>query len=165
MKVNSLLAIPLYLGLIGSASAAIDCGPNAPTIDTRQSPYSALQTVHNVAVYSDFEVRNETLSQLAGAYRTKNGIAKLPAGATFKVIYEDGSRECAGVVSATSSLGAVPIPNTQKEVGYYEDSGGYLRNFTRTSSSGSFYAYNICFDYYTNGRVTDTQCSVTTYRF
>ena len=85
------------------------------SIDARQPPYNSLSNVQGTTIHSDWEIRNAGLTQIAAAYRLIHGLSTLQTGSVFRVTWGGGSSEGASVVSAFSSLGAVPIPDTQTE--------------------------------------------------
>lgn len=85
------------------------------SIDARQSPYNGLSNVQGTTIHSDWEIRNAGPTQIAAAYRLLHGLSALQTGSVFRVTWGGGSSESASVVSAFSSLGAVPIPDTQTE--------------------------------------------------
>jgi hypothetical protein len=98
----------LFVVLITVALIAVAAGI---TIDARTFPYNQVNSDHDINDGSDFDSRNSAGTGLAGAYRAVHG--GLPVGTKFTVIYGDGGGETAPVVSTTSTLGAVPDPNSQ----------------------------------------------------
>ena len=61
-----------------------------------------------------------------------------PVGASFKMVYGDGTRECARVINPLGTVGAGPIPDTQRDAPAFEGneagfqdirSPGIQRNF------------------------------------
>lgn len=83
------------------------------SIDGRTEPYRSLSNVNGTSTNSDSLIRNVGLTQAAATYRLSHGPSSLPAGSTFRMTWPNGSSEGGAITSTTSSLGAVPIPNTQ----------------------------------------------------
>ena len=121
------LALLLSLGLSNLAMAQT----TIPTIDATSAPYNSIDSLRGVGIASNSMVRAAALSSAAGAYRARYGIyalTKLKIGERFKMKYQDGTSETALVESQTSSLGAVPVPGTQRDangalVGGYSGGG------------------------------------------
>lgn len=83
------------------------------SIDGRTEPYRSLSNVNGTSINSDALIRSVGLTQAAATYRLSHGPSSLPAGSTFQMTWPNGSRESGAITSTTSSLGAVPVPNTQ----------------------------------------------------
>lgn len=141
------------------AQAVLNCG--GPTIDVREKPYKDIQSVieQSVGISDEQAVRASQLHAVAGAYREKYGWQTLGNGSSFKMIYKNGTRECAVVVNKLNSYGTVPIDGTQSDGMTFnvESSRWFIRQF---STSGFHGTYRICYDYYSNGEWTATQCTV-----
>ncbi|MDC8013898.1 hypothetical protein [Tahibacter soli] len=149
------------------ALAQLNCG--GPTLNTNQPPYSQLETVRNsfVTIEDEEAVRSGLITALVGAYRSipGNGTFSLPPGSPVRVVYEDRSKECGIVISQTGSMSAVPVPGSRREApgggaGGGENTNMYIRQFQRNGVNGF---YQVCYDYYSNGELTETQCSVQTW--
>lgn len=143
------------------AHALLKCGGGGTKVDTHLTPYSSLPMVNGLNAYSEAELRSAAITQFAGAYRVANGILTLPVGSTFKVIYQDDSRECAQVVSTTGSFGAGPIAGTQRDsAGTWEveQTDLYIRNFQRNVPRSGW--YRVCYDYYSDNVLTESSCSI-----
>lgn len=159
------LAICLVAVSSPAAVASLNCG--GPALNTNQPPYSLLPEVLNslTTIHDEEAVRSDLMTRLVGAYRAKNGITSLPAGSSVRVIYEDQTRECGLVVTPIGSMGVVPVPGSSREgpgggTGGVENTNMYIRQFQRNGLHGS---YQVCYDYYSNGELTETQCSVQTW--
>ena len=76
-------------------------------IDTADSRYAGLSQVRVTSVQSGEQVRRTGASQVAALYRAQSGLpfASLPPGATFQVVWPDGSTETVTVVDPASSTG------------------------------------------------------------
>jgi len=76
-------------------------------IDTADSRYQNLSQVRLTSVKSDEQVRRVGAAQVAALYRAQSGMpfASLPPGATFQIVWPDGSTETVTVVDPTSSTG------------------------------------------------------------
>ena len=96
--------------------APIAIGQIVTTINASNSPYDSRPAIQGVTVQSDTFVRTGALSQAAGVYRSQTGglSSPLKVGATFKMIYEDGSSELGVIVSLSSDTDAAPVPGTQQ---------------------------------------------------
>lgn len=107
---------------LSTASAAFGDGSGL-TIKTSLPFFKDLPAVQDVTIHSDYEIRQAADTAVAGAYRTRVPDG-LPAGKTFKIVYLDGSSESVVITSPLSSLGASPIPGSQKEAGSSGGSSG-----------------------------------------
>lgn len=157
----SLCMSALAVCYANEAHAMLKCGGNGTKIDAGLSPYSALPQGNGITAYSEEELRSTAITSFAGAYRLANGVGALPVGSTFKVIYQDDSRECAQIVSTTGSFGAVPVAGTQRDsagTGEVEDTDLYIRNFQRNYPRNGW--YRVCYDYYSDGYLTATECNI-----
>ena len=78
------------------------------------------------------------------------------------MIYKNRTRECGIVTGAVNSYGTVPLDGTQRDGSSFvvEESSWYLRQFRPTGAYAMHGTYQICYDYYSNGELTDTQCTV-----
>lgn len=76
-------------------------------IDTADIRYQNLSQVHLTSVKSDEQVRRMGAAQVAALYRARSGMPfdALPPGATFQIVWPDGSTETVTVVDPTSSTG------------------------------------------------------------
>ncbi len=76
-------------------------------IDTADIRYQNLSQVHLTSVKSSEQVRRMGAAQVAALYRAQSGMpfASLPAGATFQIVWPDGSTETVTVVDPASSTG------------------------------------------------------------
>ncbi len=76
-------------------------------IDTADMRYQNLSQVHLTSVKSGEQVRRMGASQVAALYRAQSGMPfdSLPPGATFQIVWPDGSTETVTVVDPTSSTG------------------------------------------------------------
>ncbi|OUL31430.1 hypothetical protein BV378_01785 [Nostoc sp. RF31YmG] len=76
-------------------------------IDTADIRYQNLSQVHLTSVKSDEQVRRMGAAQVAALYRAQSGMpfASLPPGATFQIVWPDGSTETVTVVDPASSTG------------------------------------------------------------
>lgn len=138
--------------------AGLKCGTT--TIDVRQAPYSTTPGIQgsNVNVYSAENDRIALDSAMAAKYRTINGAGTLGENAIFRAIYKNGSRECVGITSASSSSGARPIPGFQRDLSdpvIVEDS--ITLNYFRVNYPHPGW-YRICYDYFSNGQLTQSEC-------
>ncbi|MBB6246326.1 hypothetical protein [Rhodanobacter sp. A1T4] len=107
--------------LIGNASA-LGGGGKGLSIQTTLPIYKNLSNVVGTDNSSDETIQTAGATQVAAVYRLS--VAEgLPAGATFRIVWQDGSSESILVASTTSSLGAVPIPGSQKAAGASGGSG------------------------------------------
>jgi hypothetical protein len=145
----------------GYAHAKLDC--RGPAIKANLAPYSSLPAITNqdVGITDDEIVRSSVMTAVAGAYRVHNGVGTLPIGSTFKMVYKDGTRECGHVISRTGSIQVNPVPNSQREYagpGEVEGTSWYINLFNRNQPQTGF--FTVCWDYYTNGVRTDTECEV-----
>lgn len=163
-KVVSLLLCAVILVFSSYANAnGFKCGAGV-RIDVRNPPYSTLQAVANqyVTINDMGELRGEVMTAVAGAYRFGRP-GSLPSGSVFKVIYRDGSRECAFVATTIGSAGAFPIPGTSRSnpggVREVENTSIYVQQFLRPSPTVSGW-YRVCFDYYSNDELTATECHI-----
>jgi len=163
-KVISLLLCAVIFVFSSTAGAAgFKCGVGLK-IDARNAVYSHLPAVNgqDVGINDIIDLRGEVMTAVAGEYRfTRPG--SLPAGSLFKMIYKDGSRECAVVATTSGSVGVVPVPDTARpnpggtlEV---ENTALYIQQFLRPSPTVSGW-YRVCYDYYSNGEVTATECHI-----
>lgn len=84
-------------------------------IDTADHRYQPL-SVKRITVGADAQLRQHGACQVAAVYRASSGMpfASLPAGATFQVVWPDGSTETMTVVDPSSPSGAVPVPGSQQ---------------------------------------------------
>lgn len=164
MVVKSILASLLLLvlgGLSTQASAMLKC--NGPTIKTTVAPMNTWPAVVNedVGVGDNEFVRVGFLSKIAASYRLQHGLDKLPLNSTFKIVYEDGSRECARVVSKASSAAVFPVAGSQKASAgpmEVESTSLYIQMFQVNKPEIGW--YTVCYDYYSNGTLTATECTV-----
>ncbi|HEY9254793.1 MAG TPA: hypothetical protein VIP30_09670 [Stenotrophomonas sp.] len=76
-------------------------------IDTADGRYQKLSQVRLTSVKSDEQVRRVGAAQVAALYRAQSGMpfTTLPPGATFQIVWPDGSTETVTVVDPTSSTG------------------------------------------------------------
>lgn len=159
---NAALLLLACLALSPSAHALKQC-PSATTIDARLPTYQTAANLH-VTVADSEEVRSGVLTSAIGMYRLQNGILKLPVGSMIKMIYRDGSRECAAVISRTGTPMGDPIPDTARRPGdtvTVEDTIIYIKKYQFERPAGSAQAwFNVCYDYYTNGVLTDSECHI-----
>jgi uncharacterized membrane protein YgcG len=119
MKRLLLGCLALFLSM---ASVAFGDGSGL-TIKTSLPLYKDLPAVQDVTIASDYEIRQAADTAVAGAYRARVPDG-LPAGKTFKIVYLDGSSESVVITNPLSSLGATPIPGSQKSAGSSGSSGG-----------------------------------------
>jgi hypothetical protein len=161
---SSLLCAAILVFSFNAQAAGFKCGAGIK-IDARNAPYSTLTAVNgqHVGINDILELRSEVMTAVAGEYRFRRPPGALPAGSLFKMIYRDGSRECAVVATTSSSLGAVPVPNTARpnpggtlEV---ESTALYIQQFQRPGPNVSGW-YRVCYDYYSDGEVTATECHI-----
>lgn len=75
--------------------------------------YNELSNVRGTTIDTDEETRTSGLTQAAAQYRLIHGPRSLPVGTAFRMKWPDGSGEAAVIVSPTSAVGALPIPQTQ----------------------------------------------------
>lgn len=76
--------------------------------------YGNLSNVLGTSIASEAEIRTAGLSPAAVRYRQISGQSSLPVGSEFTMVWEDGSSERASINSRVSSLGATPIPGSQR---------------------------------------------------
>lgn len=95
-----------------------------PQINAGNAPYSSLANVNGTTVHSDFEIRIAAGFQIAGTYRTMNGLGTLGNGATFTVTYANGSKETFIIANKYSTVGTAPVPGTQKDANGNTIGGG-----------------------------------------
>jgi hypothetical protein len=96
------------LFLSGAALAA------AIIIRASDENYGNLSNVRSTSIASEVEIRAAGLSQAAVRYRQISGQSSLPVGSEFTMVWNDGSSERGSINSRTSSLGATPIPGSQR---------------------------------------------------
>jgi hypothetical protein len=158
---RNLLAAAFPMSVSVPVRAALNCG--GPTLNANLAPYNTLHTVtsQNVGIDDEDAVRIGQMTAMAGEYRSKNGPGTLGPGKPFGVIYENRSKECGIVITTTGSTGAVPVPGSKRapprEGLAVENTNMYIRQFQRNGTNGF---YQVCYDYYSNGELTETQCSV-----
>lgn len=147
----------------GVLASGLDCG-SGPTLNVNQLPYSGINDIAN-SYYtiedSDWD-RAALMTRLVAIYRSTYGVTTLPPGAMVKVVFHDRSRECGVVVSRAGTIQAKPVPGTSRTApgggaGGVENTNFYLQQFQGNGDHGY---YQICYDYYSNGELTETQCSV-----
>lgn len=148
-------------GLSAPASALLKCG--GPTIRASDSPFNTSPGIVNqdVGITDEELVRIGLLTEIAGLYRSTYGQSKLPVGSTFKMVYKDNSRECATVVSKLASPGVFPVAGSQRSGGgplEVEGTSLYIQMFNLNKPEVGW--YTVCYDYYSNGTLTATECSV-----
>lgn len=159
-----MLLCALVLVFSSNAHAAgFKCGAGLK-IDARTAAYSHLPAVNgqHVGIGDITDLRGEVMAAVAGQYRsTRPGV--LPAGSLFKMIYRDGSRECAIVATTSGSVGVVPVPGTARQnpggTLEVENTALYIQQFLRPSPTVSGW-YRVCYDYYSNDDVTATECHI-----
>lgn len=162
-KIFGLLLCVGFMAFSSPASAVLKCGTAGIKIDARNFPYSAVSAVQkqDVGITDDWSLRAEVMTGVAGAYRLQFG--SLGPGSMFKMIYKDGTRECAAVGSTTASLGTVPVPGTASNgpnaVLEVENTSLYIQQFQRPQTGVAGW-YRVCFDYYSNGQLTTTECHI-----
>lgn len=149
-----------------SALAVMNC--NGPAIDARLPPYSGLSAVanQNIGAFDEDVLRGNVMTAVIGAYRGLHGPTSMDPGKTFKMIYKDASKECGVVVNRVGSLGAIPVPDTQRPAPGngpidVENTRIYLQQFNRINQLHG--SYQVCYDYYSDGVLTATQCTVQTW--
>ncbi|MBN8738402.1 MAG: hypothetical protein J0H86_02755 [Xanthomonadaceae bacterium] len=143
------------------ASALLKCG--GPTIRASDAPFSTSPGIVNqdVSIADDEFVRVGLLTEMAGLYRSTYGLSKLPVGSTFKMVYKDNSRECATVISKLASPGVFPVAGSQRVGGgpmEVENTSLYIKMFNLNKPEVGW--YTVCYDYYSNGSLTATECTV-----
>ena len=163
MKTTTILLA--WLAFASSAQALKHC-PSATTLDTRILPYSTPSAVSGqyVTVDDDQDIRQSVMTSVIGTHRSTHGLFTLPPGSMFKIIYRDGSRECGAVISSNSSVMGDPIPDTARRPSdpiIVEDTKIYIQKYQFERPAGSPQAwFNVCYDYYTNGVLTDSECHI-----
>lgn len=148
-------------GISTQASALLKCG--GPTIKANNFPMNTWPAVVNsdVGITDEEFVRVGFLTQIAASYRLEFEAGQLPLNSTFKMVYENGSRECARVVSKHSSAGVFPVAGSQKPSAgplEVESTSLYLQLFNVNKPETGW--YTVCYDYYSDGELTETQCTV-----
>jgi len=85
-------------------------------IDASDLRYQQLSQVKLTSVKQEPQARRNGASQVAAVYRAQSGMpfSTLPAGATFQIVWPDGSTETMMIVDPTSAAGTVPVPGTQQ---------------------------------------------------
>jgi hypothetical protein len=162
-KLLALLFASVGIGVLSApAHGRITC--LGPKINFGQLPYSALPELNNlsnIGAYDEDVLRTRLMTGLTAAYRGIHGLSTLPVGSTFKMVYKDGSRECGRVDSRMGSVQAMPVENSQRPYagpGEVEETSSYLNLFNRNRPQSGF--YQVCWDYYTNGVLTDSECEI-----
>lgn len=161
---SQLLAL-LFIALASpSALATLNC--NGPSINVNQAPYNVLPAVQNqnVGAYDEDVLRTNVMTAVVARYRIEHGPRSIDPGKTFKITYKDRTKECGVVTGLTGSVAAVPIPGTRRDAPgdgmAVENTSVYLRQFNQNQANQLHGTYQVCYDYYSNGELTATQCSV-----
>jgi hypothetical protein len=161
-KVLFVLLIGVGLSLVAPPAAARLGCHLGPKIDFRDPLYSLLpnvQTQNNVGAYDEESLRTGLMTRLTAAYRLNHGSNALPVGSTFKMVYKDGTRECGRIETHFGTPQARPVENSQRPYagpGEVEETSSYMNLFNRNRPQVGF--YTVCWDYYTNGVRTDSEC-------
>ncbi|HEY0335187.1 MAG TPA: hypothetical protein VGC74_16030 [Stenotrophomonas sp.] len=87
-------------------------------IDTAEDRFRLLSQVRLTSVKSDEQVRRVGAAQVAAVYRAQSGMpfSTLPSGATFQIVWPDGSTETVTIVEPSSSTGNKLVPGSQQDV-------------------------------------------------
>jgi hypothetical protein len=105
------------------------------TIDVTKPPYNSVTSggAHVTTIADEVEVRMAAMYALVGAYNSTHAGAPL-MNTTVQFKWRDGSSEKGKVTDSRSTVGVVPIPNTQEpppnsggsggEGGYYDPDDG-----------------------------------------
>jgi hypothetical protein len=85
-------------------------------LDARNEDYGDFSKVATTTIHATEEMRNLGAAQLAAVHRARSGapFTALPPGSTVRVVWPDGSSEYVVIVNPASSVGARPIPGTQR---------------------------------------------------
>ncbi|WP_323122854.1 hypothetical protein [Burkholderia alba] len=105
---RSTLVLLGALALPGAARAGA-----AVEIDTRAPLCAQLNNVRDTTIESDPVIRTAGATACAAQYRLAHGLASLPPGTVFKLVWQDGSWEKIRIVSLYSDVGAVPERDSQ----------------------------------------------------
>lgn len=145
-----------------SANAQMSCGIASPAIKITSyvAPYSSVFNAQGLSIYESEFLRAQGMTELAAKYRSTHPGA-LPKNSFFKVIWGDTTRECAvvGFQPGTTTLVAEPVPATQREARGDTNEPTTVMIHTSAGSGGGPNSFPwMCFDYYSNGILTQTIC-------
>ncbi len=122
--------IRIFLFLLLSVPISVFAAPI--TINAGQAPYNTVEGAIGTSVRDDVMARTGAMSALVGMYRSIHGAFSVETGQVFIFIWQDGSKERGVANQPMSSVGTVPVPNTQSR-----PSGGGV-GYT-TYPNGNFY--------------------------
>lgn len=102
----------LVLLFVAYAAAAV----GVVMIDTAEDRYRGLSQVRLTEVGSTPGQRRAAAADVAAVYRAQSGLpfAALPSGATFQIVWPDGSTETMRIVDPRSQGGIEPVAGTQQ---------------------------------------------------
>lgn len=161
--VNKLFAAALLLAFSGTSQAICNGAPavrNFPVQSYANAPGIAGQTF---SVNDPVATRQAAATAMILQYRSTHGSWSVPPGEVEVIGYSDDSSECMVVLDAYSTYQAAPLDGTQMLYTGVPTGGGPVGGDHHQQgpvyADPPFIRYE-CYDYFSNGAYTGTECSI-----